>query len=133
MKTLTGIMMVAYGVAIAIGLAHLFGAADSISDATQSLMWRLYESVTQLHAWAYAHGFAFCAGLIEGFLWQRKQVFAGFYRTIFCLSIPVATAMLLTAALLPVVDSWRLVLQVGLCALSFALGLTLLAGRPLVR
>jgi hypothetical protein len=133
MKTLTGIMIVVYGVAIAIGLAHLFGGADSISDATQSLMRRLYDSVTQLHAWAYADGFAFCAGLIEGFLWQRQQVFAGFYRTIFYLSIPVATAMILTAALLPVVESLRGVWLVGLFALSFALGLTLLAGRPLVR
>jgi hypothetical protein len=133
MKILTGLMIVVYSVLIAIGLAHSFRVADSVTDAIETLHLQLRETLRQLCTWAAADLWALSAGLMEGFLWQRQQVFAGFYRTVFHLSLPVATAMVLTVMLLPVAESWRPVLFVGLWTLSFALGLTLLAGRPLVR
>jgi hypothetical protein len=83
-------------------------------------------------AWGYALAFAFSAGLIEGFLWQRQQLFAGFYRTVLMASIPTVMALVMTAVLFAVVPQVTMILGL-LVGLSFCLGLTLLAGRPLVR
>ena len=115
------------------GLAQLARASDSIADLTQTLRERLRETLIQLRIWAPAYVFALGAGLIEGFLWQRQQVFAGF--------LPHRAAPLGAGRHGPGLDG-----RPGAGGIGLAGGvvrrdgwallrpcLTLLAGRPLVR
>jgi hypothetical protein len=132
MKILTSLIMIGYAMAIAMAIFQVVRDADSIPHALEQLSAGVREALSRLMAWGYALAFAFSAGLIEGFLWQRQQIFAGFYRTVLMASIPTVMALVMTAVLFAVVPQVTMILGL-LVGLSFCLGLTLLAGRPLVR
>ena len=133
MRVLTFVIVVIYCAVIVVVLARLVALAPSLDVALATLRVRALSAWHDLATWSTTFGFAFCAGLIEGFLWRRQQVFAGFYQTVFGSSVLVVLLMVLTTLARAVSGAPALVFLWALVALSFLLGLALLAGRPLVR
>jgi hypothetical protein len=133
MRLLTFVIVLIYGAVIGVVLARLVAQAPSLDVALATLRVRTLSAWRDLATWSTTFGFAFCAGLIEGFLWRRKQVFAGFYQTVFVSSVPVFLVIVMTAVTLATAGAYPLVFLGSLVGLSFCLGLALLAGRPLVR
>ena len=132
MRLLTFALVIIYCTVIVAVLALFIIHAESVAHALTALHLRARASLSALIGWAPACGFAFGIGLIEGFFWRRRQVFAGFYQTVFVSSVLIVFLIMLTTLLLPMVGPETPVL-LTLVGLSGCLGLTLLAGRPLVR
>jgi hypothetical protein len=133
MRLLTFVIILIYCAVVGVVLARMVAQAPSLDGALATLRVRALSAWHDLATWSTTFGFAFGAGLIEGFLWRRQQVFAGFYQTVFVSSVPVLLLMVMTALMLAVASAYTGVLLGVIAGLSFCLGLALLAGRPLVR